>query len=183
MVARPRDQQTLLRAARLGDQEAFAAITTEFGPGMVGYAHSLVGNHHDAADVVQEALISAWRSLDTFRGDSALKTWLYRLVHRRAMDLLRRRRPQPVEVEEFAEIPAPNRDDPDRATEDSEVLCALRSVLAGMPKGQRSVWMLREVEGMTYAEIGDTLAIPVDQVRGLLARGRSTVTERMQAWR
>ncbi|MBW8172468.1 sigma-70 family RNA polymerase sigma factor [Ornithinimicrobium sp. Arc0846-15] len=183
MAAWQRDQEGLLRAARLGDQTAFAEITTEFGPGMVGYAHSLVGNHHDAADVVQEALLSAWRSLDTFRGDSALKTWLYRLVHRRAMDLLRRRRPQPVDVDEFTELTAPTRHDPDRAAEDSEVLAALRAVLSGIPEGQRSVWMLREVEGMSYAEIGDTLALPVDQVRGLLARGRATVTERMQAWR
>ncbi|WP_238148745.1 RNA polymerase sigma factor [Serinicoccus sediminis] len=174
---------TLLRAARLGDQGAFAQIVDRYGPGMFRYARSLVGQEQDAGDVLQEAFVSAWKNLPSFRGDSSLKTWLYRLVHRRAMDHHRVRRPVPVVDEVFAEVVADVSGDPVRQAESRELLADLRRALAGLPETQRACWLLREVEGMSYQDIGETLGLPVGSVRGQLHRGRTTLAERMSRWR
>lgn len=174
---------SLVRAARLGDQGAYRIIVDRYGPGMFRYARSLVGSEHDAGDVLQEAFVSAWKGLPNFRGDSSLKTWLYRLVHRRSMDLHRSRRPVPVEEEHFADILADASGDPVRQAEGQELLADLRRELAELPELQRACWLLREVEGMQYQEIADTLGVPVGSVRGHLHRGRTRLAERMSRWR
>ncbi|MBZ5735716.1 RNA polymerase sigma factor [Nocardioides sp. TRM66260-LWL] len=174
----------LVRAARLGDQDAFAVIVDRYGPGMYQYAMRLVAGHDaDAAEVVQEAFISAWRSIGTFAGRSQLRTWLFSLVHRRAVDLLRKRRPTPIDDEQLAlESPVAD-DDPLRSTIDAELVAALQEALATLPPTQRAVWLLRETEDMSYEEIAEALSIPVGSVRGHLHRGRRTLAERMARWR
>lgn len=178
----------LVRAARLGDVDAFAVIVDRYGQLMYRYAFRLVGNEHDAAEVVQEALVSAWSGLHSFAGLSSLKTWLYRLVHRRTADLIRRRRPTPVGGDDvLTQLAGPaareETADPARQYADSELLEELHSVLQTLPWTQRSVWVLRELEEMSYDEIASTLGIPVGSVRGHLHRGRRTVSERMSSWR
>ncbi|WP_298889644.1 RNA polymerase sigma factor [uncultured Serinicoccus sp.] len=174
---------TLLRAARLGDQGAFRQIVDRHGPGMYRYARTLVGHEQDAGDVLQEAFVSAWKNLPTFRGESSLKTWLFRLVHRRAMDHHRTRRPVPVTEEVFADVVADVSGDPVRQAESRELLADLRRCLGELPETQRACWLLREVEGMSYQDIGDTLGLPVGSVRGQLHRARTTLAERMSRWR
>lgn len=174
----------LVRAARLGDQDAFGVIVDRFGPGMYQYALRLVAGHEaDAAEVVQEALISAWRSLDSFEGRSALRTWLFSLVHRRAADLTRKRRPTPIDDDLISRVARPATDNPLQAALDSELLEALQQALDELPWHQRAVWLLRETEGMSYDEIAATLSLPVGSVRGHLHRGRRTLAERMARWR
>ncbi|MDO9380832.1 MAG: sigma-70 family RNA polymerase sigma factor [Nocardioidaceae bacterium] len=173
----------LVRAARLDDQDAFAEIVDRYGSGMLGYARRLVGDHADAADVVQAAFVSAWRGLPTFEGRSALRTWLFRLVQRRAADLARARRPTPVDDRLLSAISPADRRDPLQGLLDSELVAALQAALAELPWHQRSVWLLREFEGMTYDEIADVLAITPGSVRMHLHRGRRTLAERMARWR
>lgn len=174
----------LVRAARLGDQDAFGVIVDRFGPGMYQYALRLVAGHEaDAAEVVQEALISAWKSLDSFEGRSALRTWLFSLVHRRAADLTRKRRPTPIDDDLISRVARPATDNPLQSALDSELLEALQQALDELPWHQRAVWLLRETEGMSYDEIAATLSLPVGSVRGHLHRGRRTLAERMARWR
>ncbi len=81
--------RALVRNARLGDRRAFDAIVNRYGPDMYRYASRLLGNDADAAEAVQEAFVSAWSGIAGFEGRSALRTWLFTLVHRRAVDLQR----------------------------------------------------------------------------------------------
>lgn len=180
---RDASDDALVRAARVGDADAFAQIVERFGPGMFRYARRLIGDEHDAGEITQEAFISAWRGLGTFAGRSTLKTWLYRLVHRRAVDLQRRRRPIPINDDLLSVLAAPARDNPLQQILDQELLAALQLALNELPWHQRAVWLLREVEGMTYQEMAATLALPVGSVRGHLHRGRRTIAERMARWR
>ncbi|GAB3110058.1 sigma-70 family RNA polymerase sigma factor [Janibacter alkaliphilus] len=176
--------EALVRAVRLGDEQAFATVVDRYGPGMYRYAVRLVGGSDaDAAEATQEALVSAWRGLPTFEGRSSLKTWLYRLVHRRAVDLVRQRRPVPVEDEQLAAVAPPARDDPLGAVLDGELLAALQQALDELPWGQRSVWLLREVEGMSYEEVASALSMTTGSVRGNLHRARRALAERMAPWR
>lgn len=174
----------LVRAARLGDDDAFGEVVDRYGPGMLRYARRLVnGSDADAGEVVQEAFISAWKSLDSFRGESSLKTWLFRLVHRRAVDLLRHRRPTPIDDELLSRVVRVADDNPLQDVLDSELLEALQEALDELPWNQRSAWLLREVEGLGYDEIAHAMGTTVGSVRGHLHRGRRQLAERMARWR
>lgn len=175
--------EALVRAARVGDDEAFVHVVDRYGPGMYRYAVRLLGNDHDAKEVTQEAFVSAWRNLPGFAGRSSLKTWLFRLVQRRAADLQRHRRPIPINDDLLSSLTRPADDNPLQQALDSELVAALNTALAELPWRQRSVWLLKEVEGMTYEEIALALATSVGSVRGHLHRGRRTLAERMARWR
>ncbi len=174
----------LVRRAKLRDEAAFRVIVDRHGPGMYRYAVRLMrGSTHDGAEVTQEALISAWKSLPTFEGRSSLRTWLFRMVHRRAADLQRHRRPVPIDDQLLSRVVRPANDNPLQDVLDGELLEALQAALDELPWLQRSCWLLKEVEGLSYAEIGEALAIPVGSVRGHLHRGRRVLAERMARWR
>lgn len=173
----------LVRAARAGDEAAFAALVDRYGPGMYGYARRLLGDHVDAGEAVQEALVSAWKSLDDFEGRSHIRTWLYRLVHRRAVDLQRKRRPVPVEDESLSIMLPPARTDPLQQVLDSELLVALQAALETLPWNQRACWLLREIEEMSYDEIAEAIGLTEGSVRGHLQRARQALAERMAPWR
>lgn len=176
--------EALVRAARVGDDEAFRLIVDRYGPGMYRYALRLVGGSEaDAGEAVQEAFVSAWKGLEGFAWRSSLKTWLFRLVQRRAADLQRHRRPTPINDDLLSRIVQPAADNPLQDVMDGELLAALQEALDELPWHQRSAWLLREVEGMSYDEIADALALPVGSVRGHLHRGRRTLAERMARWR
>lgn len=180
----PASDGALVRAARLGDEDAFGEIVDRYGPGMLRYARRLVGgNDADAAEAVQEAFISAWRGLETFRGESSLRTWLFRLVHRRAVDLNRHRRPTPIDDELLSRMVRVADDNPLQDLLDGELLEALQQALDELPWNQRAAWLLREVEGLGYDEIAQALGTTVGSVRGQLHRGRRQLAERMARWR
>lgn len=174
----------LVRAARLGDHDAFGELVDRHGPGMLRYARRLVGGSEaDAGEVVQEAFISAWRSLDSFRGESTIRTWLFRLVHRRAVDLQRHRRPTPIDDELLSRMLPTAGDNPLQDVLNSELLEALQKALEELPWNQRAAWLLREVEGLGYDEIAHAMGTTVGSVRGHLHRGRRQLAERMARWR
>lgn len=175
--------EALVRAARVGDEAAFAVIVDRYGPGMYRYAMRLVGSDSDAGEVTQEALVSAWKDLGTFAGRSSLKTWLFRLVHRRAADLQRRHKAVPVNDDLLSAMVRPAQDNPLQSVLDAELLEALQQALAELPWHQRAAWLLREVEDMSYDEIAETLGTSAGSVRGHLHRGRRTLAERMARWR
>jgi len=178
-----RSDGALLRAARLGDTDAFGAVVERHGPGMRRYARFILGDEEDAADATQEALVSAWRGLATFRGESSLRTWLFTLVSRRAADLQRRRRPVPVPEEQLEQRLATVPDTASGSALEADLVEALRSALQDLPWRQRACWVLRELEGLSYDEIAATVGVTSGQVRGYLHRGRATLAERMEPWR
>lgn len=159
-------------------------LVQRHGPGMHRYALRLVGGSDaDAAEVTQDALVSAWQGLTTFAGTSSLKTWLFRIVHRRAADLHRARKAVPIDDQLLAHLVPGAEDNALRQVLDEELLAALQQCLDELPWNQRAVWLLRELEEMSYEEIATTLALPVGSVRGQLYRARRTVSERMARWR
>src|SRR5204863_4855847 len=90
---------TLVEAARRGDQGAFEALVRETHRSVYGLVYRLVGNHDDAADVMQETYLRVWRGLRRFRGDAAFDTWVYRVAANAAMSHLKKRgkTPEPVD--------------------------------------------------------------------------------------
>ncbi|MCE3552291.1 sigma-70 family RNA polymerase sigma factor [Pseudonocardia sp. RS11V-5] len=181
------DDTTLVVRAREGDVRAFSVLAQRHQAALYRLALRLVGNAADAEDALQESLLDAWRRLDRFRGDSAFTTWAYRIVTNRCLDLLRRRRAT-VSVEQVAEVAperlaAPEAGAPEHAAEVDAGLAALRAALRTLPDDQRACFVLRELEGLGYAEIAEITGASETAVRGRLHRARRGLAEVMRSWR
>lgn len=142
-------------------------------------AYGILHDRGLAEDVVQETMIKAWRSLEGFRGDAALRTWVLRIAHNTAIDALRRRRDRAVAPEDLPEqgpgTEGAGADDPAERADGRSDLATLRDALAQLDQLSRSIVVLREIEGLSYAEIAETLDISVALVKTRLLRARRTL--------
>ncbi|WP_407703454.1 RNA polymerase sigma factor [Streptomyces triticirhizae] len=183
------DDALLVARAREGDEAAFEALVHRHGPVLLRLAGQLLGGRAgaggsaDAEDAVQDAFVSAWRRLPEFRGEAAFRSWMYRIVTNRCLNLLRARRPT-APLEAVAEPAAPEaRASPARTVENLAAVRALREALGGLSPEQRACWVLREFHGLAYQEIARAVGITQQAVRGRLFRARRYLMEAMEAWR
>jgi RNA polymerase sigma-70 factor (ECF subfamily) len=183
----PPSDVALARRAGLGDREAFAAIVTRYGPALYRFTFRLLDNPSDVEDTLQETFLDAWKGLAGFRGDASLQTWLFTLARRRAYAHHRRfpasgSRPH-VNIDDVTNrLPARNADPAGRQL-GHDLLAALDVALRTLPPRQRSVWILKEVEDFTYAQIASVMATTPDAVRGLLERARTSLAITLKEWR
>ena len=133
-------------------------------------AYGILHDRGLAEDVVQETMVRAWESMGTFRGDASTRTWVLRIAHNTAISALRRRRDRAVAPEDLPEH-AGGDDPSDRATGRAN-LAAVRTALDALDEVSRSIVVLREVEGLSYQQIADTLDVPVPTVKTRLLRAR-----------
>lgn len=179
----PPSDGALSRRAGLGDRDAFAAIVTRYGPALYRFTFRLLDNPSDVEDTLQETFLDAWKGLPGFRGDASLQTWLFTLARRRVHAHYRRSsatgsRPN-VDTDR---IPARNADPAGQQLE-HDLLTALDVALRMLPPRQRSVWILKEIEGFTYAQIATVMAATSDAIRGLLERARTGLAITLKEWR
>jgi RNA polymerase sigma-70 factor, ECF subfamily len=174
----------LARRARLGDKEAFAMIVSRHGAALYRYASRVVDDPGSTEDVLQETFLDAWRGLPSFRGDSSLRTWLFTLTRHRVSRHLsgRVRTPQPGYDDAAAELADPHAD-PAQIWLGRDLMGALDHALQLLPDRQRSAWLLREVEQLSYAEVAVVLGVTTTAVRGLLERARTTLATTLKEWR
>lgn len=177
------DQELAVQAA-LGDRDAFTHIVLRLGPGMHRYALTMLeGDFHGAEDAVQEALTKAWQALPRFRGESSLRTWLFRITANEVLTARRRARPVSLDDGLLRSVAADRGDQPQARMAERELARALQDALAELPWRQRAAWILREVEQMPYAQIAAVLQTSETVVRGQLHRARRTLAVRMGQWR
>ncbi|MFY0409555.1 RNA polymerase sigma factor [Solicola sp. PLA-1-18] len=186
MPAQPDQKPTdraLVRRAVMGNREAFTQIFERYSESTYRYAlHMLDGDEQDAHDVTQESWVKVWQHLHTWRGEAQLRTWLFTVVGRTALDHRRHRRPLPMED---ARIDAHS---PPGASTEAEfaglaLWDVLNRVLSELPWRQRAAWLLRELEDLGYEDIARVLDTTPTVVRGQLHRARKTVATRMEEWR
>lgn len=164
-----------------GDVAAFEMLARRHAPLMRAYARRLVNSHAEADDVVQDALIAAWKDIAHLQDGTAAKAWLMRIVSRRAVDTGRRRKSHD-NLEDQPE--APDRlPTPEQAAVAGSARRALNTALSRLPEEQRRCWVLKEIGGQSYEEIAQTLGISAASVRGRLARARTTLMKEMEEWR
>ncbi|WP_298805271.1 RNA polymerase sigma factor [uncultured Pseudokineococcus sp.] len=147
-------------------------------------AHTLavrmLGDRHEAADVVQEAFVKAWTGLPRFDDRAAFSTWLYRIVVRESIDQQRRRARRPLPVEQDVERPATDRTDAlveQRVRED-----AVRRAVRALPEDQRAALVLTAFLDLEHAEAAEVLETTPDAVRGRAARARRALMREMGEW-
>ncbi|MET0195790.1 RNA polymerase sigma factor [Rhodococcus sp. RS1C4] len=178
----PLSDHVLVSNAALGDTDAFELIVARYGPEMFRYARNMLSDHGAAEEVVQDAFVAAWKGLDTFRGDSKLRTWLFSMVSHKVVDHRRKRAVAPAEDWVFERRSTDARADPEVSVTNDDFMADLGRALAELPYRQRACWLLREVEGMTHPEIGQIMTLSASAVRGHLVRARATLSERLAAW-
>jgi RNA polymerase sigma-70 factor (ECF subfamily) len=182
-------EKTLIRAAQRGDLEAFNLLILRYQNLLFGIALRLLNDEDAAADAVQEALISAFRRFDTFRGDS-LRSWLARVVVNACYDEMRKKRRQhSVPLEQFnaegEEIETSYwlvdpESDPESQFEAFELERAIQNNLDKLAPIYRLMLVLVDVEGLSYEEAALAAHVPVGTVKSRLARARSQMQKSLQ---
>lgn len=176
--------EVLARRAALQDRAAFGVLVDRHGPSLYRYARRMLDDPRDTEDCVQEAFAAAWTSLPHFEGRSTLRTWLFAITAHKVRSLQRRRArtalPLPFAPDDEVDRQAV---DPERSAEGADLLAALHTALRELPDGPRSTWLLREVEGLSYAQIAEVAGSTEATVRGQLHRARAHLVRRMEEWR
>ncbi len=154
----------VVRAAARGDVAAFTVLAREAQPHLWRFLRHLTGDAELAADLTQETLLRVHRSLRTFRGRSRFTTWLFRIARNVALDELRarERRPRTVEADERIAPPSAG---PASSVE-------IRAAVATLPLAQREAFVLAEVYGLPYREVGEVLGVPVGTVKSRVFHAR-----------
>lgn len=179
------EEREIIESVRSGETEAFGALVAEHQNRVFSLALRMVGNEEDARDLAQEAFIRAYTSLAGFRGDSKFSVWLYRLTSNICIDFLRSRaRRQAVSLTydddeaEGGEMEIPDeRFSPEAGLERSELREAVRRGLDTLSPEFRDILLLREIDGLSYAEIGEALQLEEGTVKSRIFRARKKLTE------
>lgn len=173
--------EVLAERAGDGDTAAFEMLARRHGPIMRAYARRLTRSHDEADDVVQDALVTAWKDIASLQDGAAVKAWLMKIVGHRAVDAGRRRKTHSNLDDEPESVDG--KPTPDQAAVSGAAHTALNNALSRLPEEQRRCWVLKEFGGLSYDEIADALGISANSVRGRLARARTTLVKELEEWR
>ena len=165
-----------------GDGAAARVLTQRLTPRVMAHAYRLLGQHAEAEDVTQEAMLRLWKQAPDWRqGEAKVSTWLYRVVANLCID--RRRRMRSVALDAIPE-PEDGRAGPVEALQDRARAEALQAALDGLPDRQRQAVVLRHIEGLANPEIAAIMEITVEAVESLTSRGKralaAALTERQE---
>jgi RNA polymerase sigma-70 factor (TIGR02960 family) len=198
-------EQTFARA-RAGDEGAFRELTDPYRRELQVHIYRIVGSAQDAEDLLQETLLSAWRSLEQFQARASLRTWMYRIATNRSLDALRASRRRPEQGQRMTDVPEPTRRSepiwlepypdvvlegipdvapgPEARYEAKEAIALAFIVgLQHLPPQQRAVLVLRDVLGFRAGEVAEMLETTEPSVNSLLRRARAAFESRLPATR
>lgn len=161
--------------------EQLEALVRDHLDAVYRVAYSVVRDSALAEDVAQDAILKAWKALPTFRGDSSLRSWMLRITHNTAISTMRRRREELREPDLL-----PEREQgitTEKRVVDSLSLDAFEEALSHLDELSRAIVVLREIEGMSYDEIAETLDVPLPTVKTRLLRARRTLATALEGWK
>ncbi|VAV89557.1 hypothetical protein MNBD_ALPHA02-524 [hydrothermal vent metagenome] len=175
-----------LAALKAGEAAAWRAVLVRYGPSLLAYATRLLGDRASGEEITQDSLVNIYRTIDRFDGRCSLKSWLYRAVHNRAIDEIRRRK-RYVDVgdtglEDYFNAAGRWRHDcpgwdglAAKQLDDKRLLGRVREQMDCLPHAYREVLLLKEVEGLDSAEICDALDISPGNLRIRIHRARAAL--------
>lgn len=181
--------QELVERVQKGDKAAFDLLVRKYQHKVIKLISRYVRDQSEVHDVAQEAFIKAYRALANFRGESAFYTWLYRIAINSAKNYLLSRGRQPVYTEsevtydddDFSPISQQaDTDTPENILLGDEVKNVVAQAIDRLPEDLRTAIILRELEGMSYDEIAQTMDCPVGTVRSRLFRAREFVDNELE---
>ena len=186
MSNEPTDIQ-LVKRVQKGDKGAFDLLVLKYQHKIVNLVMRYVRDSETALDITQDAFIKAYRALPRFRGDSAFYTWLYRIAVNTAKNHLAAQRRRPMDVELDLQDPEQydlhaklkESDTPEGVTISHELQRTLDRAIQALPEDLRTAIILRELEGMSYEEIAQTMDCPVGTVRSRIFRARDAIGKKI----
>lgn len=179
----------LVKRVQKGDKGAFDVLVLKYQQKIVNLVMRYVRDPEQAMDITQEAFIKAYRALPRFRGDSAFYTWLYRIAVNTAKNYLAAQRRRPMDIELDLQDPEQydlharlkETDTPEGVTMGQELRAAVERAIAALPEDLRTAIILRELDGMSYEEIAQTMECPVGTVRSRIFRARDAISKKVGA--
>lgn len=177
----------LVKRVQRGDKGAFDLLVLKYQHKIVNLVMRYVRDPELALDITQEAFIKAYRALPRFRGDSAFYTWMYRIAVNTAKNHLAAQRRRPMNVELDFQDPdqydlhaqLKETDTPEAITLSNELKETVENAIAALPEDLRTAIILRELEGMSYEEIAQTMECPVGTVRSRIFRARDAINKKI----
>ena len=191
---RPQAEAQFIERLKRGDAAAFETLVNERSGEIYGLLYRLTENVEEARDLTQETFLRAFQSIVHFRGESDLRTWIYRIAINQARNRWRwwrrRRRDATVSIDApevgggrlglIATLKSNTRHDPEQDALASERERALRKALGSLRRVYREAVILRDIEGFAYEEIATTLGISIGTVKSRLARGRQELRRKLE---
>jgi RNA polymerase sigma-70 factor (ECF subfamily) len=171
----------LVSRAREGYLDAYELLVQRHSALAYRVALRLTGNHHDAQDIAQEALVAAWENLDRFQGESSFSTWLYQIVTRRALNKVARGG-DARSLDLLPELADRALGTADKAERDFKV-DAVTDALLALPFAQRTVVVLHHFERLSYAEVANVTGSTEPAVRSHLFRARRALAKTLKEWK
>jgi len=177
-------EAALIQRCAARDEDACSELVSEHQRMVYQLSLNLLGDHNEALDLSQEVFLRVFRTIHTFRGHAALRTWIYRIVINQARNRQRwwrrRHRSQQISLDEHirnhGELPeAGNGASPDRLLGQKQLAERIGTALDQLPFDQKTALVLREIDGLSYEEIGFSLGIAVGTVKSRLARARDAL--------
>jgi len=188
------DEQALVAALQLGREEAYEELIQRYQHPVYNLVCRLVGPGDDPADVVQEVFLKIFRKVGSFRGESSLKTWIYRIAVNEAHNQRRwftRHRKREVEIDAPADenrggrnygdtLPDPGRSPYEQVLR-GETMALIEAALARIKPVFREAVVLRDIEGLTYEEIAEVLRVSIGTVKSRILRGREALRNELES--
>jgi RNA polymerase sigma-70 factor (ECF subfamily) len=180
--------QALVERVQQGDKRAFDILVLKYQNKIIQLAYRYVHDHDEAMDVAQEAFIKAYRSLGNFRGDSAFFTWIYRIAINTAKNYLvasgRRPPKSDLDAQEAEQYDGASGlkeyDTPEHVLLRDEIKETIASAINELPDDLRTAITLRELEGLSYEEIAQTMECPIGTVRSRIFRARDAIDAKLK---
>lgn len=175
-----RSDQQLATAAAGGELEAFGELIRRHQDFVYGAVLRVVKNPTLAEDISQDCFLRAYRALPDFRGESQVRSWLYRIAYNLSLNAVTRNREHPTE--KMPEMLAAVNASPERSAEMSELAAAMSEAIEGLPDDLQKPLVLRELQHMSYEDIAIELDLPLNTVRTRIFRARRALQTHMEAW-
>jgi len=183
------EDSILIERFQRGDKDAFDALVQKHQARAYQYAFRLTRNPDDAADVVADAFVRVYRALQTFKGDSAFTTWLYRIETNCFLDMRKKKNARPTTSLDSAlnlgdgEVELQVEDDGPTAHEEAERsqrMSAVEEAVQKLPEYQKAMIIMYHAESMSYEEIAESLNLPIGTVKSRLNRARLSLRQLLE---
>jgi len=173
------NERELVTRAQNGDRNAFSELVRTHSQGVLNVIYRMCGNMQIAEDAAQETFIQAWLRLSSYRPQSSLRNWLYRIAVNTAIDMLRKEKrilPGAVDDLNLTDLEP----GPETMTVSYEQTELVQNAVLTLPDASRAVLVLREFQGLSYQEISESLEIPVGTVMSRLNYARKLLREKLE---